>query len=491
MSGRAGLTAPGRHDLSPLWRWALLAGVVLYAGALRLWMFVGIARLDMLRYMELSNHVLSGGSLFDEQVFYASSRLPLMLPMLASNKLFGFGEHVSTAWPLACSVAAVAAVFFLGRELYDDRVGLLAAFGMASVPLEIEHATQLLPDPIEGLFIVLAVLFGVLAITRDRGWRWWAIASGAALALAYYSRVNAIVFLPGILAIGAIIDPARWKRSLWSLAGLAGALLAGAGVFWLLSGDPLVDWHRTSSFYSSYQKSGFEFRAERFWKQYTTQRALLWLPLTLVAGSVWALIKRSRQSWLLLAWAWGFWFYLDVVSPLHGLDTSYRYAEPIVAPALLLFAAAIWWLAFRLPRPVRWAPVAAAVLCFLVLLPFAHRLTDNWRDNSRWASLRRAAVVLNATDRSLPIYTDHQYHLWGLNYYSGFRFGRDTLEPLDAPVNRDARLFWTNEAKPPTDTPYLWVSVWNPPVKATTKVLADLPHPDGRLKVLLVTPEAK
>ena len=323
--------------------WLLFASVLLVALAVRLVLFVGIVRLDMFRYLEMSNHVLSGGSLFDKTVYYYSGRLALVGPLFLFNRIFGFSELASVLWPLLCSLASVTGVFFIGRELYGSRVGLLAALGMALVPLQVELGTQVLPDPIEGGFLVLAVLFGIFAITRDRGWRWWAIGSGAALALAYFTRVNAIIFLPGILVIGAILKPSRWRRSLWALAGVVGVLAGAAVIFWALSGDPLVDWHRTAQFYSSYAGTGFVFREQRFWRQMLNVRqyATAWLLPVLALGTSWALARRQRASWLMLVWAYAFWIYLDVISPLHGLDTSYRYVEPLVPPVLLLFSAGV------------------------------------------------------------------------------------------------------------------------------------------------------
>jgi 4-amino-4-deoxy-L-arabinose transferase-like glycosyltransferase len=469
---------PYQH-LSARTTYLVLAAIVAFAAVVRQFMFVGLVRLDMIRYVELSNHVLEGGSLFDEQVFYASSRLTLIGPLLASNWIAGFGEHVSTAWPFLLSLGFVVVAFFLGKELYDERVGLIAALGASLAPIEIEQATQLLPDPIEAFFVPLAILCGVLAIKRDAHWRWWAFAAGACVGLAYFTRVNAILFIVGVLAIGLILDTPKWKRSLFSLVGLAAVLAAAAAVFFALSGDPFVDWTRTSEFYSTYSGTGFIERASTFFAFFRDEPALRWLGVALLIGTVGALVRRTRPDWLLLAWAWGWYVYLEFISPLHGLDSSYRYAEPMVIPALVLFGAALFLIVDRLPR--RWGQVlvvAVVVASFLLLLP-AKDITDRWRSNKRWTAVRSVERTLDELE-SLPIYVEDEWTVLALNVYSKFDYGRDTLEPPDAEVNADARLFRFEEGEIPATGEAFVVSATRPESAGVIEQVAAFPWVDQK-----------
>lgn len=466
---------------------AWLAGVLAFATVLRAWMFVGIVRIDSFRYVEVSHHVLSGGSLFDKGVFYASSRLSMFGPLIASNALFGYGEWASVAFPFVCSLGAVLVVYALGRELVDERVGLLAALGMAVAPIEVELGTQLLPDAIEALFVPLAVLFVVLAVRRERGWAWWAAASGASLALAYFARVNALVFLPGLLVVGLLLDRSRWKRTLPALAGFAAVLAVGAVAFWLLSGDPFADWTRTGQFYSAYQTSGFLQRGAPYVWLLFRQIAVFWVGPMMVVGVVWAFVRRRRAETLLAVWAVGFLSYLDIVSPLHGLASSYRYVEPLVAPVLLLFASGVTGIADRLrsARGERWGRVAVATACLLLaaLIVPARAVTGAWRDAPRWTSVRSIAGVLTREFPSEKIFVDDALVLVALDYYSGYTRGRDTLAPLTAPTNRDARLFLTSERPITSSDSGVLVSVKGLPAGVSGAQVIAYPTPDGRLAV--------
>lgn len=100
-------TTPDTRGSSTRTEWLLFASVMALALVVRLVCFVGIVRLDMFRYVELSNHVLSGGSLFDKNVFYASSRLTLLAP----QRVHGHGRAVagSHASPAGLDLLSAAA----------------------------------------------------------------------------------------------------------------------------------------------------------------------------------------------------------------------------------------------------------------------------------------------------------------------------------------------------------------------------------------------
>jgi len=465
---------------------ALVGGIVLFALAIRLWMFVGISRLDMFRYLELSHHVLQGGSLFDKGVFYASSRLTLIAPLLLSNKLFGYGEHVSVIWPLLCSLGSVVVAYLLAKELWGELAGVLAAFGMAVAPLEVQLATQLLPDAIEGFFVVLAVLLAVLAIKRDRHYIAYAVGSGAAIGLAYFTRVNAIVFLPGLLLLGALLEPKKWRRSLWALAGLAGVLVAAAGVFWVLSGDPLVDWHRTGQFYQTYTKVGFRPTVLTFRQMIVTIPSLVWMVPAFLIGLALFAIRRGREELVMLIWAVGFFVYADFIGPLHGLDrapSTFRYLEPMTLPLVALVAAAAAIASQRSRDAVQRAlPIVATVLVGLALLhPAAHAVRST-RYSMRWAAVRRAAISA-AYKADVVVVLQDDDSLEAFNYFSGYVLRRDACAPVNAVVNKGARLFALKEADLAPGS--LFVATSTPdPFGHTGRLLAKYkPYPEGALKM--------
>ena len=72
-------------------------------------------------------------------------------------------------YPAIAGALAVVAMFFLGRELYGEKAGLLAAFFLAVLPANITRTSAGFYDKEAsfGLFLILAVLFFVASFRRN------------------------------------------------------------------------------------------------------------------------------------------------------------------------------------------------------------------------------------------------------------------------------------------------------------------------------------
>ncbi len=104
-------------------------------------------------------------------------------------------------------LATIVVVFFLGRELANRNVGLLAAGLYALTPFAIQNSHFFIVDPFVAFFATFALLFAVRSAKFGR-WRDFALAGlGAGLAAA--CKITAIAMLPVIvLAIGVYAWPA-------------------------------------------------------------------------------------------------------------------------------------------------------------------------------------------------------------------------------------------------------------------------------------------
>lgn len=456
----------------------LILGIALVA---RLSLFVGIRRLDSFRYLEISHHVLSGGSLFDPGVTQWPRRLAMILPLIASNRIAGYGEHVSVAWPLLCSLGSVLVVYLLGKELWNWRIGALAAFAMALYPLEIELGTQLLPDPIAGFFIALAVYLAVLAVRRDKGHVALAIAAGASLGIVFYSRENALVFLPGLMAVGVLLDPTRWKRTLWAPLGVVAVVAVAMTYFWVAFGNPVIDWVRFREFYVAYKATGFIQPTSTYVQEFLTRPAFAGFLVMLVLAAIGVALGEGRGRWVLLTWAVGLFTVIGVIGPIVGMDVSYRYAEPIIPPLLLLAAVGVAALGKRVNAEGR--VVLAAAFALLLLVPSAQSAVRSRVDNARWASIERSWDIV-AKVPGAYVFVDDPWVFTVLNYDSRFTLGRDSLAPVNAAANKDARLFRVGERQIPAIQPGFLVIVNDPPSGIHLQQKADYWYgSDKRLRV--------
>lgn len=119
---------------------------------------------------------------------------------------------------LAASLMTVALVYRLGRALYGERAGLVAALVNALSPLAILFAVTLFTDAMLTAFLVAS-----LWAAARRRWGW----SGLGFALAFASKQTALFFAPLILIVGYLRLVAHARSPKWR--GTAAGLLR-----WLL-----------------------------------------------------------------------------------------------------------------------------------------------------------------------------------------------------------------------------------------------------------------
>jgi hypothetical protein len=121
---------------------------------------------------------------------------PLFLYVQAlSFMLFGPTEVAARLPSLIASLASVGLVYALGRSLYGQGAGLLAAFLLAASPYAILFAPTAFTDPL----MVAWVLAGCLAAVRGR-WGW----AGIGLGLAAMTKQQGIFFAPLAIGLGQI-----------------------------------------------------------------------------------------------------------------------------------------------------------------------------------------------------------------------------------------------------------------------------------------------
>ena len=89
--------------------------------------------------------------------------------------IFGrlFGYNILSAEPLNLFyyLGILSCIYFLGRELFDEQTGLVAAVIVAVWPTFLLHSTQLIRDPVSILCLLALVLVLTMVVGRDFVWR--------------------------------------------------------------------------------------------------------------------------------------------------------------------------------------------------------------------------------------------------------------------------------------------------------------------------------
>lgn len=274
--------------------------------------------------------------------------LPLHLAL--AGRLFGWAA-APVVVGVGAALAALALMHAVGRQLGLPPV--LAATGaaiLAVYPVFVFMSVQPLSDTPATAWCLVAVW----AALRARERRGWALAAGAALAVAVLVRATNVLLLPALVVLLGL----DWRR-------LGLALLGGLpGAFWL--------GHYQHSLYGSPFRSGYVDITEAFgwahawptalhfaqWLALLLPAALLVLPWRVVA----ALAKHTREGVALGLWFLAFAGFYVFYEVSHEVWWNLRFILP-GTPALIL-AGLLGVEAIARARPAevaeRWRAGAAA-----------------------------------------------------------------------------------------------------------------------------------
>jgi 4-amino-4-deoxy-L-arabinose transferase-like glycosyltransferase len=111
-------------------------------------------------------------------------------------ELFYKAQFWAVIVPLASNLIVVFLTFFLGRLLFHERAGLIAAYMMAIHPVGIVTSNRVLIDDFLSLWVILAFLIFYWVYHRNSFLG--SFASGIALGMALLSKQNAILLLPAM-----------------------------------------------------------------------------------------------------------------------------------------------------------------------------------------------------------------------------------------------------------------------------------------------------
>jgi 4-amino-4-deoxy-L-arabinose transferase-like glycosyltransferase len=212
--------------LSSRWPALLVFAVALGARLLYVWSVWGSPPLlqpmgDAELYHEKALAILSGDWLGD-RVFFQDPLYPYFLAILYA--LFGEGSVIVLCVQAVLGAATAAFVFFIGRETFGPRRGLLAGLLFAIYGVALYYDALLLKVSLSlflstlGLWLVLRAEGRAGSGGRAVG-RW--LGAGFAFGLATLTRGNYLLFIP-LLLLWIALGSLRGSRS--SLAALAAGL---------------------------------------------------------------------------------------------------------------------------------------------------------------------------------------------------------------------------------------------------------------------------
>lgn len=266
--------------------------------------------------------------------------------------LFGWTDIWGRLWSVVLSLVTVGGVYYLGRTLFTDRVGLLAATIYALMPLSIYYGRVVMPEPVAQAWSIwaLAMIWQWRNSRQDKGvWKIGLLMAGAILA-----KLPQLMLFPVALLLG--FWPLNHKR-LAQLVRYSLIVLIPPMVYYLWVHFNVAP---SSQFVSGIMTGNMTNTSNLDWNLLSKniQRGFTGSVLFLSGvGLCRVIFSRSPARVALLAWGGIGVLYLGVVCVRIPLD---YYLVPILPLVALLSAYALDGIDF-LPRTV-------IIILFLVLI---------------------------------------------------------------------------------------------------------------------------
>lgn len=196
-----------------------IAGIVSVAVAVRLFFFTGFHGFDDVFYIRRA-YALSQGT-FSLPKTHWEARIGLVGPTAFAYRVFGVTLGSTVLFPFVCSILTVIAAFLLGRRLFGEPVGLLAALLVAIFPFDAIFASMLFPTAPVALLCGVGYGLFLLGDAEDRSA--CHLAAGAAFGLACLAHEAAAIAL-AFYPLYVVVRGGPRKNHLFTLLGFAAGL---------------------------------------------------------------------------------------------------------------------------------------------------------------------------------------------------------------------------------------------------------------------------
>ncbi len=379
---------PGIHGMVYL----KLVGIVLVALGVRLWLLTGFYGSDDLVYGGAVFSILQGD--WNPRGYIGSLRYGMNVPIAASVWLFGGSEYAYALYPLACSLINIVLVWRLGKILFDESTGLIAAVLMAFCPLDIIWSGRIQADAPLMMWMSASALAFLEGCRRQDPLNrsLLCLLSGLFLGLGYTTK-NVAIFLGPLFLFCLILRRAKWKDCV--TAGCGFLIVAGMEslFFSLQTGDPFYAFTVQAQFNRRVVEMATEFTTSIFaypyWALLAFQHSGFTFHLTLwLALLYW--LRRARRSdaeranvTFLVAWLslllFFLTFYVMSWSPFMLIWKQANYMLMFVPPAVLLGACFVG----LLTKPMRWVFMLAFVLSSVGFAHIEHEILAAESFNAR------------------------------------------------------------------------------------------------------------
>lgn len=392
----------------------ILVLISLLSIGLDLFFFTGFYASDDISYFGYAVNILRDGHY---NVGLGNSRLTIVGWNFLGVLVFGWNAQIIAASYVLWHQALNILTFLLARRLFDWKVGLLAAYGTATLPLMIIFSTCISPDIPLACFCVLSLYAFLRGLDARRHRRQgpayrWLLLAGISVGFAYMAKEPGLLLLPFYFVLWLASE---WREKKLAAVKRGAAFAAGFFTMFALETTALtalnqgrffrLGWTVTDLDTASREAIGIHGTAPLERLQWVNKRLNAtfippgWKVLVCACVVMYPIVRRGRWAvfalplWLFTYLTWGTMRWTEYLPP----SIQARYYIPAATFFLILHAAVLIWVLdwitgrVRLSRWRRLLQVAA--LAFLIV----HPLTGLRGPDQVAGKMYKAAIVGSAT----------------------------------------------------------------------------------------------
>ena len=407
----------------------LLLLIVLFGLSLRLIFFSGMGISDSLAYSKAANDLNLGKGIDPNSTLTLSTRLGLVYATAFSYSIFGINEFSAVLFPLLASIAGIILIFYFGKLLFNEKIGLLAAFLLSFFPLEVVYSTQLLSDLPSAFFMSLGVyVFLYAELKKGLKYGLSYLLSGILIGIGYMIRESALLI--ALFFAAYMLYKRRIKK--WYFLVPLGVILVFALeslIFFSLTNDALFRFHASQKYlresvisHNYFGRLDFPTGLFHYPWLFLTNSLLAFFYMPVFIAALCLFFNRRKESALLLLWFIPLLVYLSFGSSSLAdylpFKASDRYTEIFTMPAILL-------LAFFLTEKNMPIKRVITPLAIIILLSSSIAIVYVREDRSLLSGLKELHPFVKSLKK--PVYIDDR-SLKALGYISEYSLDKDLRE---------------------------------------------------------------
>lgn len=371
----------------------LLALVLIYATAYSIKFYGGVSSFgDDNAYANFAYQVMRGR--FSQTTDILSVRIMQIYPIAFFYWISNYNSYSFAAWDIFSYLASIVIIFFLGKEIYNEYVGVLGSLLFAFFPIMAIISVTLSDNPTMTFFVSLGML-SILYATKKKSGFWYAVAGISFICGFLTIPLGLLGMAVGIFYLLVEFLRKKLNRKVFYFgAGILIAVLILLAFNYLTTTQPLMTFTTTFSFYGSVGGPNSIVPANANFPFYFTVMFPYKIIQILVFNfihsnfnpiSIWKQIYVVNYNWV------GFYFYAGVFAILYLLYKKEKRAYFILIwfivgfllmefdPLHISLTPFVYLLQHRLERYVTLIGPPLALLISMALVRFASVTKTKWK----------------------------------------------------------------------------------------------------------------